>query len=210
MDNSKLLNEPVLTDKSRRKFVTGISAIFGAAGSAQLLGGNAISVAVAYAPNPSSTKNAGNIFSQLQMVQLREICAVVIPKTETPGAAEVDAHGFVDNQLFHCHTKEQQLQATAILKKIEQNAIKQYDKPFSASTSQQKFDLLTSSEKTENGFSDEDRMNFKFIKGLIIFGYYTSEPGATKELEYVMVPGGFTASIPYDSVGKGPGSLAYY
>jgi hypothetical protein len=210
MDNSKLTNKPALTDKTRRNFITGISAIFGAAGTAQLLGGNAISVAVAYTPNPNSTKTAGKIYSQTQMIQLREICAVVIPKTETPGAAEVDAHGFVDNQLFHCHTKEQQLKATAILKKIEENAIKQFDKSFSAIAQQQKFDLLTSLEKAENGFSDEDRWHFKFIKGLIIFGYYTSEPGATKELEYVMVPGGFTGSIPYDSVGKGPGSLAYY
>jgi hypothetical protein len=210
MDDSKLLNKPAHTDKGRRNFITGLSAIFGAAGSAQLLGGSAISVAMAYTPNPNSANTAGKIFSRPQMVQLRDICAVVIPKTETPGAAEVDAHGFIDSQLFHCHTKEQQLQAKSILEKIEKIAIKGRRKSFSAIGHQQQYDLLTSLEKAENGFSDEDKSHFKFIKGLIIFGYYTSEPGATQELEYLAVPGGFTGSIPYDSVGKGAGSLSYY
>lgn len=210
MNHSQLPDKPTLTDKTRRNFITGISAIFGAAGAAQLLGGDAISVAVAYTPDPNSAKTAGKIFSKIQMTQLREVCAVVIPKTETPGAAEVDAHGFIDNQLFHCHTKEQQLQAQSIIEKIEQITNKQFSKPFSSIGLQQQYDVLNSLEQAKNGFSDEDKWHFKFIKGLIIFGYYTSEPGATEELEYLAVPGGFTGSVPYNSVGKGSGSLSYY
>ena len=38
-----------------------------------------------------STSQAGKIFSQPDMVLLRDICALVIPKTSTAGAAEVDA-----------------------------------------------------------------------------------------------------------------------
>jgi len=210
MDNPQLFDTPTIADKSRRRFITGITAIVGAATTAQLLGGNAISVAVAYTPNPNSVKTAGKIFSQGQMGQLQNICAIVIPKTETPGAADVDAHGFLDNQLFLCHTKDQQQQAKSILMKIDQVASKEFNKPFSACDKQQQYDLLTLLEKVQNDFNSEDKQNWKLVKGLIIFGYYTSEPGATEELEYVAVPGGFTGSIPYDSVGKGPGSLSYY
>jgi hypothetical protein len=210
MNSTKQVDKPTVTDKSRRIFITGISAIFGAATTAQLLGGNAISVAVAYTPKPNSAKAAGKIFSQAQMGQLRNICAVVIPKTETPGAAEVDTHGFLDNQLFHCHTKGQQRQAKSILMKIDRVASKEFNKPFTACDKQQQHDLLTSLEKTQNGFNSEDKQSWKLVKGLIVFGYYTSEPGATEELEYLAVPGGFTGSIPYDSVGKGSGSLSYY
>ena len=210
MDNPQLFDKPTIADKSRRRFITGITAIVGAATTAQLLGGNAISVAVAYTPNPDSAKTAGKIFSQGQMGQLQNICAIVIPKTETPGAADVDAHGFLDNQLFLCHTKDQQQQAKSILMKIDQVASKEFNKPFSACDKQQQYDLLTLLEKIQNDFNSEDKQNWKLVKGLIIFGYYTSEPGATEELEYVAVPGGFTGSIPYDSVGKGPGSLSYY
>jgi hypothetical protein len=210
MDTKKQVDKTVITDKSRRSFIAGITAIVGAAGTAQFLGGNAISVAMAYTPELDSAKVAGKVFSQAQMQQLRDIGAVVIPKTKTPGAAEVDAHGFLDNQLFHCHTEGQQQQAKSILIKIDQVASKEFNKPFSAGDKQQQYDLLTSLEKTQNGFNSEDKQNWKLVKGLLIFGYYTSEPGATQELEYLAVPGGFTGSVPYDSVGKGSGSLSYY
>jgi hypothetical protein len=210
MNNTQQVDKPVATDRSRRSFIAGITAIVGAAATSQLLGGNGISVAMAYTPDPKSAKTAGKVFSQAQMSQLENICAVVLPKTDTPGAAEVDAHGFLDNQLFHCHTKGQQQQAKSILMKIDHLASKEFNKQFTACDKQQQYDLLTSLEKIQNGFNSEDKQNWKLIKGLIIFGYYTSEPGATQELNYLAVPGGFTGSVPYDQDGKGTGSLAYY
>ena len=210
MNNTQQIDKPVATDKSRRSFMVGITAILGATTTAQLLGGKAISVAAAYSPKPNSAKTAGKVFSQTQMSQLENICAVVIPKTDTPSAAEVDAHGFLDNQLFHCHTESQQQQAKSILIKIDQLAIKRFNRSFSVGDKKQQYDLLTSLEKTQNGFNIEDKQNWKLVKGLIVFGYYTSEPGATQELEYLAVPGAFTGSVPYDSVGKGSGSLSYY
>ena len=210
MNNTQQVDKSVATNKSRRSFIAGITAIVGTAISSQLLGGNGISVAMAYTPDPKSAKTTGKVFNQTQMSQLENICAVVIPKTDTPGAAEVDAHGFLDNQLFHCHTKEQQQQAQSVLIKIDQMANKEFSKPFLACDKQQQHGLLTSLEQLRNGFSSEDKQNWKLVKGLIIFGYYTSEPGATQELEYLATPGGFTGSVPYDSVGKGSGSLAYY
>jgi hypothetical protein len=210
MKNTTQVDKPAVTDKSRRYFIAGMTAIFSAATAAQLLGGNAISVAVAYNPKANSAKTAGKIFNQTQMNQLKDICAVVIPKTKTLGAAEVDTHGFLDNQLFHCHTKDQQQQAKSILMKIDQVARKEFNKPFTACDKQQQYDLLTSLEKIQNGFNNEDKQNWKLIKGLIIFGYYTSEVGASQELNYLAVPGGFTGSVPYDKDAKGTGSLAYY
>ena len=62
----------------------------------------------------------------------------------------------------------------------------------------------------ENGFNNEDKQNFKFVKTLLIYGYYTSEVGASKELAYLAIPGEFTGSVPYDSVAKGWGSMSYY
>ena len=210
MNSTEQVNKPAVANKSRRTFIAGITAILGAATTAQLLGGKAISVAVAYTPKPNSANTAGKIFNQMQMGQLQSICGVVIPKTEVPGAAEVDAHGFLDNQLFHCHTKEQQQQAISISMKIDQVASKEFNNVFSACGKQQQYDLLTSLEQIQNSFNREDKQNWKLMKGLIVFGYCTSEPGATQELEYLAVPGGFSGSIPYDSVGKGSGSLAYY
>ena len=48
------------------------------------------------------------------------------------------------------------------------------------------------------------------LKGLIVFGYYTSEEGATQELHYVAMPDGFKGSVPLSLVKSAYSSKAYY
>ena len=210
MSDQKIGEQSSPNDKSKRSFLHGLSLLVGGAAATQLLGGNAISTALAYAPSPDSTSRAGKIFSQADMALLRDICAQVIPKTNTPGAAEVDTHGFIDNQLYHCYEPEDQQKVTSVLLKINQIALSRHKQRFSGTTTAQQLALLTDLEKPGNGFDDADRSQFKFLKGQIVFGYYTSEVGASQELEYLAIPGGFKGSIPYDSVGKAWGSKNRY
>jgi hypothetical protein len=58
--------------------------------------------------------------------------------------------------------------------------------------------------------TDIEKGQFRFLKALIVFGYFTSEVGATQALNYQAVPGGFIGSIPANSDTKSWGSLAYY
>jgi hypothetical protein len=210
MSDQKIGDQSSPDDKSKRGFLLGLSQLVGVAAATQLLGGNAISTALAYTPRPDSTSQAGQIFSQADMVLLRDICAQVIPKTSTAGAAEVDTHGFIDNQLYHCYQSEDQQKVTSVLLKINQIALQRHQQPFSGSNTAQQLALLTDLEKPGNGFDDTDRSQFKFLKSQIVFGYYTSEVGASQELEYLAIPGGFKGSVPYDSTGKDWGSLNRY
>lgn len=43
---------------------------------------------------------------------------------------------------------------------------------------------------------------FRMMKELTVIGYYTSEPGATKELRYVQVPGRFDGCVPLTKIGR--------
>ncbi len=210
MSDQKIGDQSSPDDTSKRSFLFGLSLLVGGAAATELLGGNAISTALAYTPRPDSTSQAGKIFSQADMLLLRDICATVIPKTETAGAAEVDTHGFIDNQLYHCYQPAEQQRVTSVLLKINQVALQRHQQPFSSTTAAQQLALLTDLEKPDNGFHHKDRTDFKFLKSQIVFGYYTSEVGASQELEYLATPGGFKGSIPYDSIGKAWGSLAYY
>ena len=63
----------------------------------------------------------------------------------------------------------------------------------------QQFQLLTELDLGVNRFNKTQRQSFKMLKQFICFGYYTSEVGATQELRYDAVPGGFKGSIPYKS-----------
>lgn len=207
MSDQQIGDQSSPDDKSKRGFLFGLSHLVGAAVATQLLGGNAISTALAYTPSPDSTSQAGKIFSRADMVLLRDICALAIPKTSTAGAAEVDTHGFIDNQLYHCYQVEDQQKVASVLLKINQVALQRHKQPFSGTDTAQQLALLTDLEKPTNGFGDTDRSQFKFLKSQIVFGYYTSEVGASQELEYLAIPGGFKGSIPYDSIGKAWGSM---
>lgn len=136
------------------------------------------------------------------MQQLRDICQLVIPKTDTAGAGDVDPHGFIDNQLVRCHANWQQTQMVNLLKRIDAAAQKRFAKSFSEASESQQLSLLTAIEEAEKEFGRDDAEHFAFLKRMIVFGYFTSEVGATQELAYLPVPGGFKGSIEYSSVGK--------
>lgn len=191
------LTNSEMESKSRRKFISGFSLMIGGTAAATLLSGTAISVAMAYTPDIKSTLNDGNIFNQLQLQLLKQICALVIPKTETLGAAEVDTHGFIDNQLFHCHNKSEQEKNVQLINLIESVSNKQFSKSFITLHFDKQFQLLTALDLGEKPFNQDQRSDFKSLKQLICFGYYTSEVGASQELRYDAVPGGYQGSIPY-------------
>ena len=199
-----------IQDVSRRRFIKGFSLLVGGTMATQLLTDDAVQAAMKYTKQTDSTAQDGKILSKANMQTLRDICAQVIPKTDTDGAAEVDTHGFIDDQLYHCHTKDEQQMVRDVLGKIGQVAQNTHKKSFVELSSQQQVELLITLEETSKDFYEKDLAAFKFLKGQIVFGYYTSEVGASEELTYLAVPGGFKGSIPYDSVGTSWGSMRSY
>jgi hypothetical protein len=194
------------TDNSRRAFLHQLSTLIGVTTASTLLSGSGISVALAYTPQLNSTDKAGKLLTQSQLIQLKAICAQVIPKTDTLGAAEVDTHGFIDNQLFHCHSIKQQQTIITLLENIDKESNKLYQANFIDLSSQLQITLLNHLERGDASFENIYRGAFKQLKSLICFGYYTSEVGASKELRYLAVPGGYKGSIPYKKTDANWGS----
>jgi hypothetical protein len=137
---------------------------------------------------------------QLQMTG--EIADLIIPTTETPGALAVNVHGFLDSYLAECVSKEEQKQFLDGLKRINSVAEDKFHKTFLACTHKQHIQLLTAIENADLGFTAEDKNFFRRFKSLTLFGYYTSEVGATQELAYLAIPGGYKGNFPFAKVGK--------
>lgn len=137
---------------------------------------------------------------QLQMTG--EIADLIIPTTDTPGALATNVHGFLDGYLAECVSKEKQQQFLNGLKKINVVAEDKFHKIFLACTHKQHIQLLTALEKSDFGFNSEDKDFFKFFKSLTLFGYYTSEVGATQELAYLPIPGGYKGNFQFAKIGK--------
>jgi len=199
-----------LNEQSRRKFMRGLSMMIGGTATAALLTGNAMSVAMAYSPPSDSTLTDGKIFTRAQLLQLKQICSIVIPATDTLGAAEVDTHGFIDNQLYNCHTKIEQKKAIEVLTLIDNEAKVHFSLSFVALSNEQQYSLLNDLDQGKGRFDKAQRSLFKLLKKLICFGYYTSEVGASKELRYDAVPGGFKGSIPYKTTDASWGSQGLF
>ena len=137
---------------NKRDFIKGLGLFVGASAAAQLTGtANAIAVAQAYTPRPDSLASDGKIFTQAEMQLLHDICRQVIPATDTPGAHEVDVHGFVDNQLSVCHGPEEQQNARSTIQLLDARSLKAYNAPFADTSDEEQLSLLVDLENAAGG-----------------------------------------------------------
>lgn len=188
---------------NRRQLLQALSAVLGSVAASQVAGArNALDVALEYAAADASPPGDGRVFTRAQLALLADVCAQVIPATDTPGADDLGVHGFIDNQLFHCYDGEARDFAIRLLDAIDMAAREKYGAAFVDAGRERQLALLEALEQGRDGFDGEQRQHFKFLKNLVVFGYLTTETGGTQILAWDPFPGGFKGSIPYDSVGR--------
>lgn len=180
---------------SRRTALKQMGLMFGLSLSAQSLDALATTFK---ATTPTATKFLKP--DQLQMTGT--IAELIIPTTETPGALAANVHGFMDSYLAECVSRDDQKKFLTGLNRVNQVAKQHFDKEFLACNPTQHIQLLTAIEKNDLGFTKDDKNFFKQFKSLTLFGYYTSEIGATQELAYLPIPGGYKGNFPFAKIGK--------
>ncbi len=120
---------------------------------------------------------------------LAEVAEVIIPTTDTPGAKAAGADKFVMRVMQDCYLWDEQEQFYAVIKKLDVDAKTAHAKGFVELDAAKKSDAIKQVASTETAF-------FKTLRELVIAGYFTSEIGATKALEYLPVPGQFVGDVP--------------
>tara|TARA_R110002167_G_scaffold91458_1_gene246030 strand:+ start:80673 stop:81299 length:627 start_codon:yes stop_codon:yes gene_type:complete len=186
-------------NKTKRKLLYAVGGLFSLSVTKTLFAGDLLSISNAAKPNLTEHIGTGKLLSNTQLTLLKQVCAIVLPKTGTLGAAETATNVFVDGHLYDCCDLKTQQKVVGVLNLIEQDALALHGKIFTQLTEQQQFLLLTDLDLGQNSFDQRARSDFKVLKQLICFGYYTSEEGASHELNYVAVPGQFVGSIPCNS-----------
>jgi hypothetical protein len=194
---------------NRRLFMKKMAALFGATTAAAVLSGCSLPVAEQFAVQRPKPSQNGTLFSEHELSVLYSLCETILPKTNTPSAVEVGCHEFVPHQLQHCHSKQQQDDCKKIINTVDMQALKKFGKTFILLQPQQQQQLLIDIE-SDSVSSDVEKGQFRFLKALIVFGYFTSEVGTTQVLNYRPVPGGFIGSIPANSDTKSWSPQAYY
>lgn len=179
------------TDLDRRQALVTIASILGLTVSVESLAQVDLAVAT----------NDG-LLNEQQLSITAALAEAIIPATDTPGAIGVGAPNYISHHLKFCATQWRQEQFMRGLQRIEQQAVARFRSGFAWLTQEQQAQLLHAIEAKQDGFTSEDKDFFVFMKSLTLLAYYTSEIGATQELAYLPLPGGYKGSFPFAAVGR--------
>jgi hypothetical protein len=143
-----------------------------------------------------------------------DVCETIIPKTNTPGAKELNIHLFVLKMLDDCYKKKDQQAIMAGLVSFDSMVQKKYNKPFSELTANEKQSVLMEietaakkqgtlktpagrSNKPQKGLDADPLLAFYWaVKQQTVFAYTTSQFFMTKQIVYELIPGRYNAHFP--------------
>jgi hypothetical protein len=177
---------------NRREALGRVTAIFGAA----VIGADAF---LAGCEKRSSLLD--NKFSDDVIALLDEVGDTIIPQTDSPGAKACAIGAFMKTIVTDCYDEQEQGIFWKGLNELEEKSNKEFGKSFVAMSSRDKHALLEKLDKESKTHAKEDgkesKHYFTMIKQLTVWGYFTSEVGATQALRYLPVPGFFNGCMPY-------------
>ena len=148
---------------------------------AVLMGGSVIGAEAFLSGCKTPARKVG-LFYDTDAAFLDEVGETILPATPgSPGAKEAGIGDFMKVIVTDCYTSEDQDVFTKGIQTLK-------DKKFLDLTPAQRHDLLVSLDKEHY---------FSMMKQLTLWGFFSSEPGATKALRYLAVPGRYDGDLPY-------------
>ena len=136
-------------------------------------------------------KDFNNAYSQDRF--LAEIVETIIPKTNTPGAKELNVQLFVPKMVMDCYDKNAQELYKKGFDLVDKNAKNAFSKSFVEGDAQQRLEVLNKMSKSENS----DEKNFiQLVKNLTIQGYLNSEYVMTNLRIYEYAPARYHGCVP--------------
>lgn len=142
-------------------------------------------------------------------ILVSQVAEIIIPKTDTPGAAETGVPGFIDVMLHEVYEIEDRDRFMKGLRDFAAAAEKKYGERFIeiAADDQSAFvkefhDEAILAEKSNEGNAEYKRPFILMMKELTLLGFFTSEAGATQVLQYDPVPGEYRGCVPLSEIGK--------
>lgn len=132
--------------------------------------------------------------SDAHMALVRAIADTILPRTDTPSATDVGVHRFVDVIFAEYLTDEERDRAIAGLDALDERAMSESQVVFADLGPEGREKFIAS---LEAGPRDTDlKRAYWQLKGLIVRGYFTSEPVMKNVLKHVVMPGRFEGSAP--------------
>ncbi|MCC7245090.1 MAG: gluconate 2-dehydrogenase subunit 3 family protein [Saprospiraceae bacterium] len=137
------------------------------------------------------------LFSKAQIKLLNEVGNTIIPDTDTPGAKAAKVGQFIAVIVSDCYEPEDQKRFMEGLVTLDAESKKRYGKTFLKLDGMKRNDFLNELDREQKA-AEKTRTKgqpvhyFRKIKDLVLWGYFTSEIGATQALRMVEYPGKYT------------------
>ena len=182
---------------NRREALKRVALLLGGAISAPVVN----AVLSGYRPLPRYTPRTLNA-EQNELVTT--IAELIIPATDTPGAKEAGVGQFIDLLLTEWHPAPDRERFLAGLTDLEQQFQQRFGKRFLDGTAAEQTELLAKLDEealAARRSRVKDTPFFGMMKEMTLAGYYTSEIGATEELQFQPATDKFEGCIPLERNG---------
>lgn len=155
------------------------------------LGALAGILGVSMVPAAALAASPQAVLPKSQTALIAAVAETYIPRTDTPGAADVGVPALFAAMLAKWAAPATRTAFLARLDGIDAAARADNGKPFAKLSAKDRLAVLTAYDAANFAAPDYKRM-----RDLFIILYYNSEPGATVELRYEHAPGTFEPSLP--------------
>ncbi len=159
------------------------------------MGGTVSAPVLAGILNGCGTKPAEEVvdlvfLTQEQFKLVEAVAETIMPATDTPGAKDAGVPAFVDYMLADCYPKDVQDRFKKGLDDFDAECKQELGKSYAALSAEEQIGKLKKVEQEVIGNRNNDAYPFyRTLKELTLFGFFTSEAGATQVLDYQHVPG---------------------
>ena len=188
-------------DISRREALACLTRLAGGALSAPVVS----AVLAGCRARPAGDDWTPAVLDAGQLELVGTLVDLIIPRTDTPGAREAGVPAFIDKLLADWVDSADRSRFLAGLATLDDDARRAHGDAFRGLAVDQQRAMLTRLDQ-EAIRAREDDVDpppfFAVLKEWTLVGYYTSEAGASRELQWVAAPGRYDADLPLSQVGR--------
>ena len=149
------------------------------------------------------TQGALRTLNAHQEATVKAMAEMILPRTETPGATDVNASDFIDLMLTEWYDEQDRARFLNGLADVDLRTNALFGKNFVEASPDQQADILTwlgekmtaeaavpggVPRQRRGGSQGSSRNFYSMLRRLTLTAYYTSEAGATRELHFEVIP----------------------
>ena len=172
---------------TRREVLQGLIVSLGGVSLLSACGGVA---SVVSTPSGATSR----FYTDRELALATRLSDLIIPRTETPGAVDVNVPGYMDSLMADWASADTQRTHRRALALVNERLNAAVNGDFvQAADGDAEVALIALDTAAFNG--DSSLQGYRSCKGYITQSYFATEPGAVQELKWVAVPGRWDASV---------------